>query len=393
MTLTLEFTCPAMSPERGHAILAAMAAALLGAPVTLREIERRQLPDPNHRGACFRASWAAPGVRLTEEVIGGGGNPRDGYLYDSRTLMEVQRPEGEVTLAGGGLMHGTQTAAFRLSCSGVDAAEFEVLRALLRQALGERADKTGYPALALGNARWLMESGDREGALALANEALGARSVDPSGHGRLLTWVAEVDPAPVDLGRRLRESPNDVGAWREALMARPKGFSVERIERTIRRLCPFDASLVQGPWLRHPSWPLPVPDASPPGEAPWQAKLPERCLSPAFENKICRSLTGLEAYVDASAFGHEEWHGREYWITRMSGRKRGRYASCVTLRADAGSASSSSTWTWISGPEDGDFLVILRARDASGAETISWAAIGAVAFFDSVEQAIAGFSG
>ena len=405
MMLTLEFTLPRQT-ARTRPLFVAMARALLDAPVEPREVHREALDDPNGLGACFREEWSCEGVRYLEEVVAGEGNPRDGYGYHSEARLVLERGGGESVLRATDSSYGPGLSRLLVSCAGVDLEDLQVLRATLRLELGEGADRTSEPSTALGNARQLVEAGDMGGAVSLVREALAASSAQKRGHAQLLSWLAKADPDAVELRKRLRESPADVDAWREALLSPPKGYSVGRIARSLALLCPFDATRVRGPWLAHPSWPLPTPEGLEVPEAVWYTvHVPSTYLSGGFERGLCKVLSGLELDVDAfEVFGGlvEGKEGLNCAVNRAVRRTRRGLRSWVTLsarvvsddppmRAVGWMTRREVVWKWICGPAEGDLLLVARASwpVPHEAYAITWCAMGSDDFRQAVDSAVA----
>lgn len=222
---------------------------LRGAAGPWELLERVEIQDKNAPQATFRATWSSEGAALTEEVVNGSGNPRDGYGYDVTATLEVEA-EGEpvlVRLKSAG--YNPELTRLQLSVQ-ASAERVELVRAGLRAVLGAEADRTSEPQVAVGNVA-LARLHDPEAAVRWLREALDAGRPEGAAWGwkELLQAAEELEaPDPQRLGRRLTEAPHDVDAWEQAALAPPPGWAAERVARVLERLRPYDPGATTPPF-------------------------------------------------------------------------------------------------------------------------------------------------
>lgn len=146
MRLALYFDL-AFSRDRLLQAMEAVAAELRAKPVVLVEVHRQAHEDKNYPVEAYEARWEAPSVVYTAEAHCGIGNPRDGWGYDMRFVLDVETPGETVrlTLSDGvaGPPHPKE-GSFRLKTT--DPTLFDrVHRVLARYLEGDRT-MADFPA-------------------------------------------------------------------------------------------------------------------------------------------------------------------------------------------------------------------------------------------------------
>ncbi len=376
-------------------------AALGGGP--LSERSRVALDDPNEFGAAYEAFWEGHATRLVVRVAGGSGNQRDGYGYEVAMTLDAPGDEAPVRIA---LMHSGWEPApsdFRVSVEGVSATRMGALRDALRERLGESADRTHEPLTARSNV--LAAAADAPDiAIAGAREALAANPVHAYGRADLLVWLVERGAESNGRVRILREAPVLLDPWLSALENPPEGFSAAFVARVLARMRPFDRAAWgrAAPWFGHPAWVL---EAAPATEALWfRVDFDGDWRVAQAVEHASQALTGWTSGVDWQECLAETLPAHPAWRATVARHARRAHdqetpivrVTLTTVRRAPGdwelppsrlaekSVEEVITWTWISGPDDGDVLVIARrdarVRHATAFVSTTWCTEGSPAF-------------
>lgn len=140
MRLCFEPERPSIGRTRtGFAMLAS---ALTRRAVDLQLTSRSERPDPNHAGLTYAAEYRDAEIQLQEWVLGGEGNPRDGYAYETILVLSVPRPGGEARIGLRSIGYEPAPILFDVRIEGVQPRELVELRAAARAVFGENAERS-----------------------------------------------------------------------------------------------------------------------------------------------------------------------------------------------------------------------------------------------------------
>lgn len=134
------------SIERTRVAFAMLGSALTGRAVELVQTHRLAKPDPNHAGLTYEAEHRDHEIELRESVLGGSGNPRDGYAYEVSFVLSVPISERVVRVVLRHRGEDPAPARFEVDIEGATAAEQVLLREAARSVFGEDAERTAGPA-------------------------------------------------------------------------------------------------------------------------------------------------------------------------------------------------------------------------------------------------------
>jgi hypothetical protein len=405
LRLRFELPCP-VARETVRGGFEALASRLIGRPVSL-DLERdTPLEDPNGAGLCREAAWRDGDVAWTERVVGGSGNPRDGYGYDVRFELRVPRGAGTAVACMVGSSYAPYDVAFDVSIEGAAASEFGGLRTALAAFFGAATDRNGAAWVARDTVVQLWNAGERDTAVALAEEALAGSRAGDWGREELAAWLAKAVPRPDGLGARLRDAPALLDGWLEAEAAPPPGWTRERVTEVLARLCPFDPGRWPGgaPWFAHPCWPA-EPGTSDPSAPWWRVHIAPNHIPGSLPEALAQAITGFKWGVDwqpvAGEGGGSRVGGWSWRVTRWARYGGGRADPTARVELQAtlkGPVAESVRWTWIHGEGPGDaLLVVLRERAVTRSRGprphgVAWCTVGTPAFQRRCADAVAATS-
>lgn len=371
--------------------------------------QRTELPDANGPwgdNRTYEARYADDGsaAAVEERVVSGSGNPHDGYGYEVTSAL--RHGDRAVRFTGAG--YDTALTSVNLEFTGCTCGDIVAARALLRGLLGDDADRSDQPWLALANARTLEALGAPELARQWAKEGLDGSGATDYGHAQLAEWFARGVPGQDGLVMRLREAPGALEGWHDALANPPPGFTRASVERVLAQLCPFTTP---GPWSCHPDWPFPlVPGA----EGEWRrldlGAGPGASL-PALPAQLAAELTGLAPWKDWHEV-HGEWLQGTVPAWRVLASRWARFSggddvvprTWVTMQASQRAPAdwklppsklarkpvdAAVRWHFIAGTEPGDTCVLAEKSVRDVPLGTACAVVGSAAFQAQVDEALA----
>lgn len=151
---------------------------------TLAEVERTAIAHPSgwHDDQLARTRWAGGGIELVEEVAPGPGNPRDGWGYLMNLTLEVagvgDEPALTIRVSEADWDPQPKYVKATLTGRGLDIASYDRARELLRARLGSEGDRCDHTWIAVGNAKAMLDAGERELARTFLDRAIESDSDD-----------------------------------------------------------------------------------------------------------------------------------------------------------------------------------------------------------------------
>jgi hypothetical protein len=214
---------------------AVVASTLSGEPCSWVASSRRELPAEVGFGALFEEEFVSASSLLHIKVAAcGGGNPRDGYLYD--LSARLQRKDKDIlTLSAASFQSSFEENPITVYAENLDT--FELVRQALRATIGAARDRTMTANMALAP----IKEAHKQGSPLTQKWLDEALAVGPQPHGwsQLLQLAQEIrGKSPALLMQRLRETPFDASVWREAEQDPPASLSRDLIQSMLSRFAP-----------------------------------------------------------------------------------------------------------------------------------------------------------
>jgi hypothetical protein len=150
----------------------------------LELVGRREVRHPAgwNDDALGQLRWVGERIELRQEVEPGPGNPRDGWGYSMTLILELAPdPETHPDRSEPVLTIRVQEADWAprpkyvnavLSGDELDLGAYDRARALLRARFGEASDRCDHLWIVVGNARAMLELGDRATARSFLERAV-----------------------------------------------------------------------------------------------------------------------------------------------------------------------------------------------------------------------------
>jgi hypothetical protein len=175
----------------------------------------------------------------------GAGNPRDGWGYNLDAQLSLTKNQATISLS-----QSSQSSRFGSGTISVAAPELKIieqLRQIFRKHVGPERDLS----MNASNATYLIEKATKDDPDLAKQWMKEALAVGPQPYGwDILLRLAEkvLGPDPALLAQRLRETPHDESAWKQAADHLPEGFSVAQVTSMLRR---FQTTIPEGAvWYR-----------------------------------------------------------------------------------------------------------------------------------------------